>query len=94
MGKQGLSVKTVRNVHGVVHESLERAVKTEFHDLRHSYAVLSLLTGANLKTLSSQLGHATVAFTLDVYGHTTDSMRKDAADRMCTYIQSVTGDEK
>ena len=65
-----------------------------FHDLRHSYAVLSLITGANLKTLSSQLGHATVAFTLDVYGHTTDSMRKDAADRMCTYIQSVTGDEK
>ena len=40
-----------------------------FHDLRHSYAVLSLLTGANLKMLSSQLGHATVAFTLDVYGH-------------------------
>ncbi len=51
-----------------------------FHDLRHSYAVLSIQTGANLKTLQSQMGHATTAFTLDVYGHITDSMRKDAAD--------------
>ena len=27
--QQGLSVKTVRNIHGVVHASLERAVKTD-----------------------------------------------------------------
>ena len=29
MLQQGLSVKTVRNIHGVVHASLERAVKTD-----------------------------------------------------------------
>lgn len=58
-----------------------------FHDLRHTYATLSLQTGANLKTVSTQLGHATVAFTLDRYGHTTDPMRQDAADRMSAYIQ-------
>ena len=65
-----------------------------FHDLRQSYAVLSLQTGANLKTLQSQMGHATAAFTLDVYGHITDSMRQDAADRMSAYIRNITDDAK
>lgn len=60
-----------------------------FHDLRHSYAVISLQTGACIKCLSSSLGHATTAFTLDRYGHTTDPMRQDAADRMSAYIQSL-----
>ena len=64
-----------------------------FHDLRHSYATLSLQTGANIKTVSSQLGHATTAFTLDRYGHTTDPMRQDAADRMCAFIQDITGEK-
>ena len=61
-----------------------------FHDLRHTYATLSLQTGANIKTLSTQLGHATTAFTLDRYGHTTDPMRQDAAKRMSSYIQDIT----
>ena len=61
-----------------------------FHDLRHTYATLSLQTGANIKTLSTQLGHATTAFTLDRYGHTTDPMRQDAAKRMSLYIQDIT----
>lgn len=75
-------------------EIAKRMGKPElFHDLRHTYAVLSLQTGANLKTLSTQLGHATVAFTLDRYGHTTDPMRQDAADRMSVYIQDITGEK-
>ena len=64
-----------------------------FHDLRHTYATLSLQTGANIKTVSSQLGHATTAFTLDRYGHTTDPMRQDAANRMSAYIQSIADNE-
>ena len=64
-----------------------------FHDLRHTYATLSLQTGANIKTVSSQLGHATTAFTLDRYGHTTDPMRQDAARRMSAYIQSIADNE-
>ena len=35
-----------------------------------------------IKTVSSNLGHATVAFTLDVYGHVSDKMKQDSADRM------------
>ena len=45
--------------------------------------------GDDIKTVSENLGHATVAFTLDVYGHVTEIMRKDSADRMQAYIESL-----
>ncbi len=60
-----------------------------FHDLRHSYAVASLKSGDDVKTVQENLGHATAAFTLDVYGHVTDKMKKDSANRMEAFIQSV-----
>ncbi len=57
-----------------------------FHDLRHSFATISLENGDDIKTVSENLGHATVAFTLDVYGHVTEKMKKDSADRMQQFI--------
>ena len=60
-----------------------------FHDLRHSYATISLQNGDNYKVLSEQLGHATVAFTMDVYGHVTDKMQRDSADRMQNFYNSL-----
>ena len=60
-----------------------------FHDLRHTYAVASIKSGDDIKTVQSNLGHATAAFTLDVYGHITEQMRRDSADRMEKFIQSV-----
>lgn len=60
-----------------------------FHDLRHSYAVAALRSGDDVKTVQSNLGHATAAFTLDVYGHVTDKMKQESAARMEKFIQSV-----
>ena len=60
-----------------------------FHDLRHSYAVAAIRSGDDIKTVQGNLGHATAAFTLDVYGHVTDQMKKDSAERMNRYIQAV-----
>ena len=60
-----------------------------FHDLRHSYAVVSLKSGDDVKTVQENLGHATASFTLDTYGHVTEKMRKDSADRMQAFIKSV-----
>ena len=60
-----------------------------FHDLRHSFATISLQNGDDIKTVSENLGHATVAFTLDVYGHVTEKMKKDSADRMQAFIQNL-----
>lgn len=43
----------------------------------------------NIKTVQSNLGHHTAAFTLDQYGHVTDQMKKDSADRMQRYIDNL-----
>ena len=63
--------------------------KVRFHDLRHSYAVASLRSGDDVKTVQENLGHATAAFTLDTYGHVTEQMKKESANRMEAFIQSV-----
>lgn len=59
------------------------------HDLRHTFAVSSLQSGNDVKTVQEALGHHTAAFTLDVYGHVTEEMRKASADRLETFINSV-----
>lgn len=60
-----------------------------FHDLRHTYATLSLQNGDDIKTVSENLGHATVAFTLDVYGHVTEKMKQESASRMQSLIEAT-----
>ena len=62
-----------------------------FHDLRHSYAVAALRSGDDIKTVQGNLGHATAAFTLDVYGHVTGQMKQDSASRMEQFIKTVSG---
>nr|WP_194236474.1 hypothetical protein [Pseudoflavonifractor sp. BIOML-A9] len=57
------------------------------HDLRHTYAVLSLQNRDDAKTVQGNLGHATAAFPLDVYGHVSEKMKRDSADRMERYIK-------
>lgn len=59
------------------------------HDLRHTYAVLSLQNGDDIKTVQGNLGHATAAFTLDVYGHVSERMKDDSAARMEKYIAEM-----
>ena len=60
-----------------------------FHDLRHSYAVAALQSGDNVKTVQQNLGHHTAAFTLDVYGHVSESMKRESAERMEAFINAV-----
>ncbi len=59
------------------------------HDLRHSYAVASLRAGDDVKTVQSNMGHHTAAFTLDVYGHVTEEMKQASAARMEEYIKGI-----
>ena len=63
---------------------------TRFHDLRHTFAVNSLKSGDDIKTVQENLGHQTAAFTLDVYAHVTRGMKRESANRMDQYIHSVT----
>lgn len=65
------------------------APDSRVHDLRHTFAVLSLQNGDSVKTVQGNLGHATAAFTLDVYGHVSERMKEDSAARMEGYIKGI-----
>lgn len=75
-----------------VYKSFKRFVgsigagSVRMHDLRHTFAMLSLQMGVDIKTLQQELGHATASFTLDVYGHVSDEMLKASAESMQRYI--------
>lgn len=59
-----------------------------FHDLRHTFTVESLRAGVDVKTVSEMLGHSSVSFTLDIYGHVTKAMQDEAANRLQAVIMS------
>lgn len=63
--------------------------ESRVHDLRHTFAVLSLQNGDDVKTVQGNLGHATASFTLDVYGHVSERMKEDSAARMQKYIAAL-----
>lgn len=65
-----------------------------FHDLRHTYAVTSLRAGDDVKTVQENLGHHTAAFTLDQYGHVTETMREASARRMEAFFDEHIGKAK
>lgn len=87
---QHLAIHTVYKDFKAVVASIGCA-STRFHDLRHSYAVASIRSGDDIKTIQGNLGHATAAFTLDIYGHVTDQMKLESAARMESYIKGVLG---
>ena len=47
------------------------------------------MSGDDIKTVQSNLGHHTAAFTLDTYGHTTEKMKEDSAVRMEEYYNRI-----
>ena len=57
-------------------------MKCRFHDLRHTFASLMLMAGANAKVVSEALGHSSVGFTLDTYSHVLPTMQKAAMSNL------------
>ena len=53
-----------------------------FHGLRHSHITTLLDEGVNPKVVSERAGHASVAITLQIYGHVIPNMQADAAARV------------
>jgi integrase len=57
-----------------------------FHDLRHGTATMLLAAGQPIKVISERLGHATSAFTADVYTEVAEELDAAAAAAIAAYI--------
>lgn len=58
------------------------------HDLRHSYAIAALRSGADVKTVQHNMGHKKATMTLDVYMAYTDDAGKESASKLSKYLQN------
>jgi integrase len=75
-----------------VHDRARRAWKTAdlegltLHDCRHTYASMMIAAGANVKALSTYLGHASITITMDRYGHLMPGNEQEAAELFDRYL--------
>jgi integrase len=60
-----------------------------FHDLRHTFATLTLQNSVDNKTVSAMLGHYDAGFTLRTYTHTTRQKQDEAAQTMGNLMAQV-----
>lgn len=52
------------------------------HDLRHTYATISLALGGDVKTIQNNLGHSSAIMTLDIYATSTKSMEMNLNNKI------------
>jgi integrase len=62
-----------------------------FHEARHTYATIAIAAGLNAKTLSTYMGHATIAITLDRYGHLLPGNEAQAGALIDAYLDAHDG---
>jgi len=59
------------------------------HDLRHTHITDQILAGTPLAAVSKMVGHSSVAFTMDVYGHLTNEMESRAAEAASNIVEQA-----
>jgi integrase len=57
-----------------------------FHELRHGAASMLVAAGQPVKVVSAVLGHATSAFTADVYVTVAEEVAESAAEAVAAYV--------
>ncbi len=60
--------------------------RIRLHDLRHTHCAHLIASGTDLKAISTRLGHASVSFTLDRYGHLLPGRQAEAAARVAAMV--------
>lgn len=76
-----LRAKTVINDFKEICKRIGRP-SARFHDLRHTYATNCLELGDSIKTVQSNLGHATASFTLATYTHVSSTAKIQSAKKL------------
>ena len=62
-----------------------------FHSIRHRMATVLLQQGIPAHAVSERLGHSSPGFTLSVYGHVVDAMRREIAEVTDRLLRRKTG---
>lgn len=65
-----------------------------FHDLRHTHASLLVSSGANSKVVQERLGHASAAFTMNVYAHLLPGVQEEAVSNFEAMLQKADSQEE
>lgn len=92
-GTTGTGVAAIRHITKRADDAW-KAAKLEritLHTARHTYASLMIAAGVNAKALSTYMGHANIAITLDRYGHLMPGNEAEAATLLDAYLDSATG---
>ena len=64
-----------------------------FHDLRHTFATTAVSAGVDIKSVSSILGHANAAMTLNTYASSDPDAKRRAMQRVSETMETETGPE-
>ena len=89
-GKKGGSEEARRSLFraALVRAGITRRIRP--YDLRHLAASAMLDAGADLKSVSEILGHASPDMTLRTYQHTSTTLRREAIGRLGNPLPTVT----
>src|SRR5207245_7884431 len=81
---QGKVATYARFVTGVWRPLLRKAGLPirRYHATRHSYATWLLESGADIRYVSTQLGHSSIAITCDIYGHVEPSRHEASTAKL------------
>ncbi len=60
--------------------------RIRFHDLRHSHVAHLIAAGVHPLVISGRVGHASVSFTLDRYGHLIEELQPAAAKDVAALV--------
>ncbi len=74
---------------GIPNSRLESQAFGIWNHSVHSHATQLLRAGIHPKIAQERLGHSTIATTLDLYSHVTDTMQDDAARRVDSAIRAA-----
>jgi integrase len=88
----GWSVEKIARHHRTAEDVVRLALDgpslppVRFHDLRHGSATMLLAAGVPMKVVSDVLGHASSAFTSDVYAVVAEELAEDAATKISAFV--------
>ncbi|SDP29287.1 tyrosine-type recombinase/integrase [Desulforhopalus singaporensis] len=84
---KGKPIKTIKTAWRTAKKAAKITRRMRMYDLRHSFATKLLSNGADLKHVSSLLGHKSIQQTVDKYQHLSRQLTEDALKKLPTIFE-------